>query len=163
LWYAGAAVAGGIFLFGTAVPAQAGRSEGLNVENPARHRTAGGLTSSPARRPAAHRTELFDGGTPLLGGLGGMPPPNALPRVPGVPDVSGLPAGGVAVNSAAGAPAATQPALQRPEPAVIPDDPRVHEEPIDGDATPTATPSTEPRREFSPNGRPVAGIDEQYR
>ncbi|WP_030441163.1 hypothetical protein [Actinoplanes subtropicus] len=265
LWYAGAVVAGGIFLFGAAVPAQAdllpgtgtaeqqadeqltdllGQSNGLNVENPLRYSTIGntplgsqpvmnfksgqntpdlnpvlpgesghlprpalgntelpdadvigapqrlgnalptrtkvhqnlplqslpvvgqlfggllpsGGTPSLLQRPTDRQTELFDGGMPLLGGLGGGLPANQLPEVPGVPNVSGLPAGGFTV-----APAVAAPAHGKPKPAVTPDDPRLHEEPLDTDATPSATLPTDPRREFSPNGRPVAGIDDQYR
>lgn len=282
LWYAGAVVAGGIFLFGAAVPAQAGllpgtgtaeqqadeqltdllgQSNGLNVENPLRYSTIGstplgaqpvmsfksgqntpdlnpvlpgesgrlprpalgntelpdadvigapqrlgaalptrtmnmhqnlplqqlpivgqlfggllpsGGTSSLLQQPTARQTELFDGGMPLLGGLGGLLPSNTLPQVdggpdvPGAPDVSGLPAGGMTVVPAFGKPAAQKPAVapaapEKPKPAATPDDPRLHEEPVDSDATPSATPATEPRREFSADGRPVAGIDEQYR
>jgi len=287
LWYAGAVVAGGIFLLGAAVPAQAdvlpgtgtaeqqadeqltnllGQSNGLNVENPLRYSTIGGTplgsqpimnlksgqntpdlnpvlpgesahlprtalgntelpdadvigapqrlgdalpthgmnmhqnlplqglpivgqlfggllpsggTPSLLQQPTARQAEVFDGGMPLLGGLGGLLPSNTLPQVdggpnvPGTPDVSGLPAGGMTVVPAIGKPAAQQPAAQKPavapptqawpKPAVTPDDPRLHEEPLDSDATPGATPSTEPRREFSPDGRPVAGIDEQYK
>jgi hypothetical protein len=272
LWYAGAVVAGGIFLFGAAVPAQAGllpgtgtaeqqadeqltdllgQSNGINVENPLRYSTIGstplgsqpvmnlksgqntpdlnpvlpgesghlprpalgntelpdadvigapqrlgaglpthnmnvrqnlplsnlpivgrlfgglqpsGGTSSLLQRPTARQAELFDGGMPLLGGLGGLLPSNTVPQVggpdvPGVPDVSGLPAGGMTVVPSLGKPATVPPAQARPKPAVIPADPRLHEEPVDTDATPP----TEPRREFSADGRPVAGIDEQYR
>jgi len=283
LWYAGAVVAGGFFLFAAAVPAQAdvlpgtgtaeqqadeqltdllGQSNGINVENPLRYSTIGstpvgsqpvlnfksgqntpdlnpvlpgesghlprpalgntelpnadvigapqrlgdalptrnmtlrqnnlplqglpvlgqlfggllpsGGTSGLLQRPTPRQTETFDGGMPLLGGLGGMLPSNALPRVdggpdvPGTPDVSGLPAGGMTVMPAFGKPAAQKPAVApttqaKPKPAVTPDDPRLHEEPVDVDATPSATASTEPRREFSPDGRPVAGVDEQYK
>jgi len=293
LWYAGAVVAGGIFLFGAAAPAQAdvlpgtgtagqqaddqltdllGQTNGVNLENPLRYSTIGGSplgsrpvlqfksgqnspdlnpllpgestqesgpgigntelpqadvvgapqrlgdglpvrnvnvqqlplqnlpllgllggllpnggTPSLGQRPTMRQAEYFDGGMPLLGGLGGLLPANTLPRsgdgpdIPGVPDASGLPAGGIAIVPAAttptfGQPAANQPAAaqpaaaqpapqgkpaaqdkpQRPKPVVTPDDPRLHEEPIDTDAT-------APRRAFSPDGRPVAGIDEQYR
>jgi len=267
LWYAGAVVAGGIFLFGAAVPAQAdvlpgtgtaeqqadeqltnllGQSNGLKVENPLRFSTIGstplgsqpvmslksgqntpdlnpvlpgesghlprpalgntelpdadvigttqrlgnalptrnmslrqnnlplqslpvvgqlfggllpsGGTSGLLQQPTAGQAEAFEGGMPLLGGLGGLLPSNSLPSSPGetdTPDVSGLPAGGMTVM-----PAAPKPATQaKPKPAATPDDPRLHEEPVDTDATPP----TEPRREFSPDGRPVAGIDEQYK
>jgi len=118
-----------------------------------------GGTSSLLQRPTARQAELFDGGMPLLGGLGGLLPSNKLPQVDGGPDVPGLPAGGMTVVPAVGKPATVPPAQEKPKPAVTPDDPRLHEEPVDTDATPP----TEPRREFSPDGRPVAGIDEQYR
>jgi len=268
LWYAGAVVAGGIFLFGAAVPAQAdvlpgtgtaeqqadeqltnllGQSNGLKVENPLRFSTIGstplgsqpvmslksgqntpdlnpvlpgesghlprpalgntelpnadvigtpqrlgdalptrnmtmnqnslplpglpvlgqlfggllpsGGTPSLLQRPTARQAEVFDGGMPLLGGLGGLLPSNKLPQVdggpdvPGVPDLSGMPSGAMTIVPVA------KPAQEKPQPAATPDDPRLHEEPLDTDATPP----TEPRREFSPDGRPVAGIDEQYR
>jgi hypothetical protein len=48
----------------------------------------------------AAQTESFDGGMPLLGGLGGMLPANSLPQaLPDgtVPDVTGLPGGGLTV------------------------------------------------------------------
>jgi hypothetical protein len=144
-WYAGAVVAVGIFLFGVAVPAQADvrpetgtagpTADGPAVANPLRYNTIGGvlpggLTPSWPPPPASRQTERFDGGLPLLGGLGGLPPSNTLPEVPRVPDMSGLPAGGMTVVPDVGEPATT---------------------------------ATEPRREFSPNGRPVAGIDQQYK
>jgi len=105
-------------------------------------------------RPTAGDTESL----PLLGGL--LP----VPGTPDVPSVSGLPGGGMAVlapatawhdkakpaNSAPAAPAAT-PSTAAPS-SVAPVDPRLHEEPID--------PS---ERTFSPDGRPVAGIDQQYK
>jgi hypothetical protein len=270
LWYAGAVVAGGIFLFGAAVPAQAdvlpgtgtaeqqadeqltdllGQSNGLNVENPLRYSTIGstplgsqpimnvksgqntpdlnpllpgesahlprpalgntelpdadvigapqrlggalptrdmklhhnvplqslpivgqlfggllpsGGTSGLMQPPTARQAELFDGGMPLLGGLGGLLPSNKLPQVdggpnvpaaPGAPVLSGMPAGAMTIVPVA------KPAQEKPQPAATPDDPRLHEEPVDTDATPP----TEPRREFSPDGRPVAGIDDQYK
>jgi hypothetical protein len=144
-WYAGAI---GIFLLGAAGAGQADvrpetgtagpTADGPAVADPLRYNTIGGvlpsgLSPSLPPRPASRQTELFDGGLPLLGGLGGLPPSNTLPEVPGVPDLSGLPAGGMTIVPAVGEPATT------------------------------ATPSTEPRREFSPNGRPVAGIDQQYK
>ena len=301
LWYAGAIVAGGFFLFGAAVPAQAdllpgtgtaeqqaderladllGQSNGINVENPLRYSTMGttplgtppvlqfkpgqntpdlnpalpgestheprpdlpaadvvggalqrpsdrlpvrnmniqqlplqglpggsllggllggalpnGGTPGLLQRPTARQAEAFDGGLPLLGGLGGLLPVNQMPRpkpnTGDTPDTSGLPAGGVALvpaamtpptfgqsaaspaaapaaaspaaaspaaaSSAAASPAAAdKPAAGKPQPAATPDDPRLHEEPIDsGEAA--------PQRAFSPNGRPVAGVDQQYK
>ena len=139
-----------------------------------------GGTPSLMQRPTSRQAELFDGGMPLLGGLGGMLPVNGLRKVGdgpdtiGVPDTSGLPAGGIAIipaateppafgkpaaqpavdQPAADQPAADQPSQDRPKPAATPDDPRLHEEPVDGES---------PRHEFSANGRPVAGIDQQYR
>jgi len=88
------------------------------------------------RVPAAGPREsaLFDGGLPLLGGLGGLLPANEAPQtLPAAPAVSGMPAGGTAVD---------QPAQ----------DPRVHEEPTDGK-----------KRSFSAGGRPVAGEDAQFK
>ncbi|GAA2647387.1 hypothetical protein [Paractinoplanes durhamensis] len=286
-WYAGAVVAGGIFLFGAAAPAQADllpgtgsagqqadeqltglleSADGATVENPLRYSTLGTtalgapplvdwkagrigadlkptLAGESARKarpslPAADvvgdamqlnnaggpqfpftntqmagspfsgmfgglpvfsgllpnggvpsarqvatpdQTESFDGGLPLLGGLGGMLPVNristATPDDDG-PDLSGLPAGGMAVLPAVVADDDTTPALDE-DPAVQPDqsassaapdqspsapdpstssaaddDPRLHEEPVDGEAA---------KRAFSPDGRPVAGVDQQYK
>jgi len=266
LWYAGAAIAGGIFLFGAATPAQAdllpgtdtaeqqadqqltrmlGETNGVNVENPLRYSSlkdsrlggspvmrvkAGnnspdlnpmlpgevGQEPRPGLEPAADvvggtlrqqddqlpvrlpvnnlfgansiplignllpsggsgspmrssnldrptvRSEAFEGGTPLLGGLGGLLPVNSLPRSGDRPDVSGMPAGGMAVVPAASEapavqaaeqPAAQTPAKERPKPAATPEDPRLHEEPIDG----------EHDRAFSADARPIAGVDQQYR
>jgi hypothetical protein len=307
-WYAGAVVAGGIFLFGVAAPAQAdllpgtgtadqqadeqlanllGASNGATVENPLRYSTLGNtplgapplvdfksgnnsadttnlnrilpgesaqeprpdlpaadVVGGAVRRPSnalqmnnirgprlpfdssplsgllgglplfggllpdggtpgmmrptasANQAEAFNGGVPLLGGLGGVLPVNALPKskkLTDVPDTSGLPAGGMAIIPAATATASTArpgvpqiPATGRPtpapssgatqpapaddatdagqpakneapkdqaKPAATPDDPRLHEEPVDGEA----------RRVFSSDGRPVAGVDQQYR
>jgi hypothetical protein len=284
LWYAGAAIAGGIFLFGATTPAQAdllpgtdtaeqqadqqltrvlGEPNGVNVENPLRYSSLkdsqlggspvmrfkagnnspdlnpmlpgevgdeprpglepaadvvgdtlrqqddqlpvrlpvnnlfgsnsvpllGNLlpsgdsgTGSPIRssdldRPTAGQSESFEGGMPLLGGLGGLLPVNSLPRSGDTPDVSGMPAGGMTVTPAASKspalasdnPALTSgkpvlpaenpalpaqtPAKQRPKPAATPDDPRLHEEPIDGERD----------RAFSADARPIAGVDQQYR
>ncbi|MCU7727214.1 hypothetical protein ODJ79_26085 [Actinoplanes sp. KI2] len=135
-WYAGAVAA---LLVGAAVPAQA---DGRTVENPRHRPPAGGLLPDGASSSPA---ELFDRRLPPLGGLAGLPLSNTLPRDPGVPDVSGLPAGGMTVV----------PAIGEPEPAVTLDDPRLPAEPIARNAAPP--------REFSPNGRPVAGVDPQYR
>jgi hypothetical protein len=102
-------------------------------------------------RPVAGSTESM----PLLGGLlptPGTPSVPSLPAVPSLSDVSGLPGGGMAVLAPATAghnkakPATSAPATSAPA------DPRLHEEPID--------PS---ERTFSPDTRPVAGIDRQYR
>ncbi|GIM93525.1 hypothetical protein [Paractinoplanes toevensis] len=143
-----------------------------------------GGTPSAVRPTTPRQAEAFRGGVPLLGGLGGLLPVNGLPTADPVgeaPDTSGLPAGGLAVIPAAATgqapaepaaddtpkPAASDPAKpapatsspaepaadETPTPAATPDDPRLHEEPIDGEA----------RRDFSPDGRPVAGIDEQYK
>jgi hypothetical protein len=144
-------------------------------------------------RPTQRQTETFDGGMPLLGGLGGLLPVNDGPRTlpaDGKPDITGLPAGGLAIvpaqavpaagqTPAAQAPAAAQaptaaqapvaqapadPATQakpaqdtkdqKPKPVVTPDDPRLHEEPVDGEAS---------HRQFSADGRPIAGVDQQYK
>lgn len=110
-------------------------------------------------RPWARRTEA---GMPLLGGLGGLLPVESLPGIlPAgtVPDASGLPAGGLSVIPA-DAPdpgfAITgtnqRPAGDKPTPAAVPDDPRLHEEPIDGE-----------HRSFTADARPVAGVDGEYK
>jgi hypothetical protein len=143
----------------------------------------GGM-SSVLQRPTTRQAEAFDGGLPLLGGLGGVLPVNDRPRTPdgSGPDVAGLPAGGVAIIPAAttvtasvpptfgqpaAQPAAAQPAApvqpagepaapapEQPKPDVTPDDPRLHEEPIDNETAP---------RPFSADGRPVAGVDQEYK
>jgi hypothetical protein len=156
----------------TACPSRTSSVQQLPLRNLPLVGLLGGLlpsggTPNMLQRPTARQAETFDGGMPLLGGLGGLLPVNALPRpgdgpdVTGVPDASGLPAGGMAIVPAAttpptfGKPATDQPA-QSPKPAATLDDaPRLHEEPVDGEAT-------APRRDFTPDGRPVAGIDEQY-
>ncbi|NMO52085.1 hypothetical protein HH310_12860 [Actinoplanes sp. TBRC 11911] len=111
-----------------------------------------------------------EAGAPLLGGLGGLLPEDSLPRslrAGTVPDTSGLPGGGVALlrpdapDPAFGvtAPPASvathaKPAADQPQPAgaaAAPDDPRLHEEPIDGE-----------RRSFSSDARPVAGVDREF-
>ncbi|GAA0544507.1 hypothetical protein GCM10010172_27610 [Paractinoplanes ferrugineus] len=169
-----------------------------------------------AMRPVAsvRQADAFNGGVPLLGGLGGLPPANALPtpKAGEVSDGSGLPPGGLVLLPAAtsrpglgqavpgiakaatsrpsanqltaGEPAtsrattsratAAQPATAPPaaapqpatdEPADTPPtaatdgmptsaaDPGRHEEPV----------GNEVRRTFSADGRPVAGVDQQYR
>jgi hypothetical protein len=127
-------------------------------------------------RPTAGETESTTGGLPLLGGLGGALPVDGLPSVPGGngPDLTGLPGGGLAVlapaTDSAAAPAADHTAAtptaappkhkNKVKPTASasasagPADPRLHEEPIDGEAAP---------RTFSPDGRPVAGVDQQYK
>jgi hypothetical protein len=159
-----------------------------------------GGTPSLAARPTTWQAESFDGGLPLLGGLGGVAPVNSLPRsLPGtdVPDVAGLPGGGLLVvdpakapgrpaapsaaptavapaaapgapgSSASSTPTASSSAptaassasppdsVARPVTSATPDDPRLHEEPVDGEAS--------HRRAFTADGRPVAGVDQQYR
>ncbi|GAA0482524.1 hypothetical protein Ade02nite_66480 [Paractinoplanes deccanensis] len=106
----------------------------------------------PATRPVARQA--------VAGGLlpDGTGPDDA--------DTSGLPAGGMAIIPAATAapgfgatksqtknPAKshTKAPAQQPQPMAAPEDPRLHEEPIDE------------HRPFSPNGRPVAGVDTQYK
>jgi hypothetical protein len=97
--------------------------------------------------------------SPLFGGV--------LPT-PAVPDISGLPAGGMAVLApahSAPSPAATATASPAapvssaapaapaaPVSSAAPADPRLHEEPIDSS-----------ERTFSPDGRPVAGVDQQFK
>jgi hypothetical protein len=181
-----------------------------------------GGTPNAMRTTSINQSESFDGGLPLLGGLGGVLPVNGLPKAkPGndVPDTAGMPAGGMAILPAAAtlgqapamaglptgqpatgqtpagqvpagqtpagqtpagqtpgsaptagptAPADEQPARdkdadqdqsaqgdKKPKPAATPDDPRLHEEPIDDEAS--------TRRAFSADGRPVAGVDQQYK
>jgi hypothetical protein len=107
----------------------------------------GGGLLPDGRVPSAgspSESALFDGGLPLLGGLGGLLPANEVPRTlrptgddATAPPVSGMPAGGTAVD---------QPAR----------DPRVHEEPA-GDET------TGKKRSFSDGGRPVAGEDTEFK
>ncbi|GIE97972.1 hypothetical protein [Paractinoplanes rishiriensis] len=160
---------GGLPLFGLAPD---GRFSGAAIQQPA----------------TARQAEHFDGGLPLLGGLGGLMPVNELPRTAPAgdkPDTSGLPAGGMAVLPAATTPPAFgdtkpdtsqvdpaadkpkqddpapakpakpgKPAGEKPRPAVEPEDPRLHEEPVEGEAS---------QRPFSPDGRPIAGIDEEYK
>jgi hypothetical protein len=133
-----------------------------------------GEQPSAVDRPTVRQAEAFSGGLPLLGGLGGLLPVNDLP---GKPDTSGLPAGGTAVqpadttpaptaaarpsvapSPAFSAPAPAEPAdktapADKPKPAATPDDPRLHEEPIDDDSE---------KREFSPNGRPIGAVDPEY-
>jgi len=96
----------------------------------------GGGLLPDGRVPAAEaprESALFDGGLPLLGGLGGLLPANEAPQTPpATPAVSSMPAGGTAVD---------QPVR----------DPRVHEEPNDGR-----------KRSFSDGGRPVAGEDTEF-
>ncbi|MDY7083932.1 MAG: hypothetical protein SYR96_02380 [Actinomycetota bacterium] len=177
--------------------------------------------------PPARQAEMFSGGVPLLGGLGGRLPANSLPSSRALPasddpDISGMPSGGVAllpaalgsptaaagpplgagstppagsapaagspgspgspasstdgpaagVPATAGSPGAAQqdrpsapgkpakPAKpqkhKKPAPAATPDDPRLYEEPVEIDDAPE-------HRPFSADGRPVAGIDQQYR
>lgn len=187
LSYAGAVVASGFVLFG-ASPAQADplpgtgtaeqqADEQLTDSRPVLQFDArqnfpdlnpllpDGGQSSALQPTTARQSELFDGGLPLLGGLGGLLPVNDLPPPAAdgtTSDTTGLPAGGVAVLPGVTLPpaadqassAATEPAQQEPTPAATPDDPRLREEPIDEEAG---------HRQFSPNGRPVAGIDQQYK
>ncbi|GID31548.1 hypothetical protein [Paractinoplanes brasiliensis] len=193
-----------------------------------------GQTRDFTSPPPARQAEMFSGGVPLLGGLGGRLPANSLPSSRDLPagddpDISGMPAGGIAllpaalgspaaaagpllgaggspapagstppagsapaagspgspgspassassadgpaagVPAAAGSPGAAQqsrpsvpgkPAKaqrqKKPAPAATPDDPRLHEEPVETDDAPE-------HRPFSADGRPVAGIDQQYR
>ncbi|GAA3931356.1 hypothetical protein [Actinoplanes auranticolor] len=144
----------------------------------------GGLTPDGRTAPAGQPREsaLFDGGVPLLGGLGGLLPANEAPRtLPATGDdaPTGMPAGGTDVD-----PAVVDPALVDPAPAAPADgrpgqdgkagkdgsgdqaagpaadqpvdDPRLHEEPVDDEAGGK-------KRTFSDGGRPVAGEDEDFR
>ncbi|RSM46537.1 hypothetical protein DMB66_49445 [Actinoplanes sp. ATCC 53533] len=121
-----------------------------------------------ASAEAPRESALFDGGVPLLGGLGGLLPANEVPRT--LPDTdddtpTGMPAGGTAVDPALVDPAPVDPALSDPagpqtgsgkgkgQPV---DDPRLHEEPIDDEAAGK-------KRSFSAGGRPVAGEDQDFR
>jgi hypothetical protein len=99
-------------------------------------------------RPVAGSTE----GMPLLGGLLPTPGTPSVPSVPSFSDVSGLPGGGMAVLAPAKAKPAATPSASSPSASSPSADPRLHEEPID--------PS---ERTFSPDTRPVAGIDQQYK
>jgi hypothetical protein len=148
---------------------------------------SGGTPSLLQQQPTARQAEAFDGGLPLLGGLGGLLPVNHMPKTGDGPDTTGMPAGGMAVlpaatapsfaadqtpaaapSAGASAPAVAAPAAStgasapasadsdQPSTDAAPDDPRLHEEPVDGE-------SGTPRRAFSPDGRPVAGVDQQYK
>ena len=145
----------------------------------------GGLTPDGWTGAAGPQREsaLFDGGVPLLGGLGGKLPANESPRTlpaTGEGTPTGMPAGGTAVDPALADPALADPAPSGPpatDPAVTPqpstvdptpsvptgqpkgqtvDDPRLHEEPVDDEAGGR-------QRPFSPGGRPIAGEDEDFR
>ncbi len=141
----------------------------------------GGLTPDgrSASAEAPRESALFDGGVPLLGGLGGLLPANETPRtLPATGDdaPAGMPAGGTAVDPALVDPAPGDPALTDPapgDPADAParddqnkddqvvdqpvEDPRLHEEPVDDEA------GGKKKRSFSDGGRPVAGEDEDFR
>ncbi|MET0494753.1 MAG: hypothetical protein ABW000_16655 [Actinoplanes sp.] len=57
-----------------------------------------GLAGTPSPVVSPQESALFDGGLPLLGGLGGQPPANEVPTT----EVStGLPIGGLVVNKPA--------------------------------------------------------------
>ena len=119
----------------------------------------GGFLSSAG---APRESTLFDGGLPLLGGLGGLMPVNETPDTdPADDDVTGMPAGGTVVDPAAVDPAPVDPTLVDPapvDPAIDEPvrDPRVHEEPIDDEASGG-------KRAFSEGGRPIAGEDEDFK
>jgi hypothetical protein len=115
--------------------------------------------------PAQQESGLI-GGVPLLGGLGGL-----VPVGPAAPAASGLPAGGTAVppqdepvtqdQSAAtdqAAPRGGPAQAGSPKPVADPataKDARLHEEPTDPEGKGN-------RRAFS-DGRPVAGVDPDYK
>jgi hypothetical protein len=125
----------------------------------------GGGLLSPA---AAHReSTLFDGGLPLLGGLGGLMPVNETPDTDPADDrdATSMPAGGTAVDPSAADPSTVDPAADPAtvDPATVDPaidepvrDPRVHEEPIDDEASAG-------KRAFSEGGRPIAGEDEDFK
>jgi hypothetical protein len=99
---------------------------------------------------ADQESGLLGGDLPLLGGL--LEGPNA----PVAPAVSGLPAGGTDVPAAQD-PARTKPAAVKPaEDPAIANDARLHEEPTDPEG------KGGNRRAFS-DGRPVAGVDPDYK
>jgi hypothetical protein len=111
---------------------------------------------------ASKESGLLGGGVPLLGGLGGLLPEPARTLPADVPDTSGMPGGGTAVDPAdtgtdkpAGPdPAASSPAAEPQPGGPGDDDKRLHEEPIDDEAGGGRT--------FS-DGRPVAGQDPDYK
>jgi hypothetical protein len=184
LWYAGAVAAGGMLLIGAAAPASAdpGSRRDPRPDQPAAQvvdgtlrpatplrnlRTRGSMPNQDASALAFRG--LFGGGLPLFGGLlpnGGFPSPTwqrvessdgSVPLLGGVlpldtepgrlptgkkPTPTGLPAGGKKVPA-------------KPKPAAAIDDPRLLEEPLDTD-------EPDPRP-FSSGGRPIAGIDEDYK
>ncbi|WP_433722728.1 hypothetical protein ACQP2Y_44640 [Actinoplanes sp. CA-051413] len=129
----------------------------------------GGLTPDgrTASAEAPRESALFDGGVPLLGGLGGLLPANETPRtLPATGDdtPTGMPAGGTDVDPTLVDPAPGQPSDgptgddQAAGPAADQpiDDPRLHEEPVDDEAGGK-------KRSFSDGGRPIAGEDEDFR
>lgn len=137
----------------------------------------GGLTPDGRMASAAAPREsaLFDGGVPLLGGLGGLLPANEVPRTPPADDdtPTGMPAGGTPVDPALVDPAPADPALVDPaDPQAgngkgkgkngksgkgqSVDDPRLHEEPTDDEAGGK-------KRTFSTGGRPIAGEDQDFK
>lgn len=124
----------------------------------------GGMTRS-------QEAGLLGGGLPLLGGLGGLLPASPLGTLPAL---SGMPAGGTAIPiddqpaparnakpaqvHAAPAQAGPASAAGAPAPAADPataNDARLHEEPTDPEGRAGS-------RTFSA-GRPVAGVDPQFR
>ncbi|AGZ46466.1 hypothetical protein [Actinoplanes friuliensis] len=117
----------------------------------------GGLTPDgrSAANTAPRESALFDGGLPLLGGLGGLTPANETPTTlpaDGDDPVTGMPAGGTAVD-----PALVDPPKDDTSTADEPvDDPRLHEEPTDGEAGGD-------ERSFSSGGRPIAGEDKDFK
>ena len=189
-WFYAGAVAGGFLLLGAApaqadvAPAPAGDLLGSLTGGPGSlvpadllggGLLAGGLTPDGRTGAAGPQQEsaLFDGGVPLLGGLGGLLPANGSPRtLPATGDdaPTGMPAGGTAVDPVLVDPAPSDPAPTAQPSTVDPqpsgpgsdptgqtvDDPRLHEEPIDDEAGGRT-------RSFSPGGRPIAGEDEDFR
>jgi hypothetical protein len=100
---------------------------------------------------ADQESGLLGGDLPLLGGV--LP---LFPNGPAAPAASGLPAGGTDVPVAQH-PAQTKPAAVKPaEDPAIANDARLHEEPTDPEG------KGGNRRAFS-DGRPVAGLDPDYK
>ncbi|HEX5201018.1 MAG TPA: hypothetical protein VFW27_13905, partial [Actinoplanes sp.] len=62
-----------------------------------------GDLSGAMRWPTPRQAETFDGGMPLLGGLGGLLPVNGRPAAGNGPDTGSLPAGGIAIVPGAAA------------------------------------------------------------
>jgi hypothetical protein len=130
---------------------------------------ATGASAANATNAKAQESGLLGSGVPLLGGLGGLLPEPARTLPADVPDTTGMPAGGTAVD-AQDKPAddpqtpGNQPGTPADKPAgqdaTAPDpsgpgddDKRLHEEPTDGEAA--------NGRAFS-EGRPTAGQDPDF-
>ena len=114
----------------------------------------GGLTPN-GRMPAGQsESALLGSGLPLLDNVAGMLPDPATAQLPAATDptdLSGMPAGGTPVIPAD--PAAAGP-VAGTDTSASDDDKRLHEEPIDGEAT-----QQKDTRPFTGESRPVAGTD----